>query len=235
MACCGRASRRLGLLVAVLAVSASLAAAVAGCGGASSNGVAAKSPEAILAAATNAIRGAKSVHVAGAVIAGGSPITLDLNLAAGTGASGQMSQNGLGFQIVVVKQVVYIKGSDSFWRHFGGNAAAQLFHGKWLRGPATGQFASLAALTNPQSLFKKTLSDHGALEKGATSTVGGQKVVAVRDTTRGGTLYVATTGKPYPIEIAETGSRRGHVIFNRYNEPVSLSAPANSIDVSKLR
>jgi hypothetical protein len=146
-----------------------------------------------------------------------------------------MSENGLSFRIIVVNHTVYINGSDSFWRHFGGSAAAQLFQGKWLRAPATGQFASVVVLTDLQSLFNTLLSTHGTLAKGATSTVGGQKVIAVKDTTRGGTLYVATTGKPYPIQITKTGAQGGRVIFDRYNEPVSLSAPANSIDISKLR
>jgi hypothetical protein len=221
-------------LVALLAITAPLA--IAGCGAASSNGVAAKSPDAIVAAAKNAISGVKSVHVSGSVVASGVPVTLDLNLAAGEGGSGRMSQNGRSFQVVVVKRVVYVKGSDAFWRHFGGQAAVQLLHGKWFRGPATGEFAALAAfVTEPKNLFKELSSGHVALAKGGTSTVDGQKVIAVKDTSKGGTLYVATTGKPYPIKIAKTGSQNsGQVTFDRYNEPVSLTPPANSIDLSKL-
>lgn len=220
--------------VASLVVSASLVACIAGCGGASNNGIAAKSPDAIVSAARNAIGSVKSVHVSGSIVNGGSRIALNLKLAARKGGSGRLSVNGLSFQIIVMKQVVYLSGSDSFWRHFGGSAAAQLFHGKWLRAPATGRLASLAALTDLQALFGTALSIHGTLAKGGTSTVGAQKVVAVHDTTRGGTLYVATTGRPYPIEISNT-ARGARVIFDRYNQPVSVSAPANSIDISKLR
>jgi hypothetical protein len=218
----------------IVAISAALAAVIAGCGGASNNGVAAKSPHAILAAATNAISGVKSVHVSGSVVNNGSPITLDLNLTAGKGGSGRMSENGLSFQVIVVNHAVYINGSDSFWRHFGGSAAAQLFHGKWLRGPTTGQLASVAALADLQALFNKLLSHQGTLTKGATSTVDGQKVVAVRDSS-GGTLYVATTGNPYPIEVSKSGSVGGRVIFDRYSQAVSASPPAKSIDITKLR
>jgi hypothetical protein len=212
-----------------------LAVAVAGCGGASDNGVATKSPDAIVSAASNSISGVKSVHVSGTVTSNGAPITLDLSLVAGKGGGGQMSESGLSFKIIDLKQVVYLNGSDAFWRHVGGNAAAQLFHGKWLRAPATGQFASVAALTDVQTLFSKLLSSHGTLAKGRTSTVSGQKVVAVRDTTMGGTLYVATTGRPYPIELSKTGAQGGHIAFDRYNESVSLKPPASSIDVSKLK
>jgi hypothetical protein len=79
------------------------------------------------------------------------------------------------------------------------------------------------------------LSSHGKLAKGGTSTVAGQKVIAVNDTTMGGTLYVATTGEPYPVEVAKAGSGGGRVVFDHYNQPVSLTAPADAIDITKLQ
>lgn len=179
-------------------------------------------------------RRGESVHVSGSLLSGGSPITLDLTLVAGKGGGGQMAQSGLSFKLVELNQVVYINGSDAFWRRIGGSPAVQLFHGKWLRAPANGQFASIASLTNVQTLFNRLLSSHGTLAKGSTSTVVGQKAVAVNDTTKGGTLYVATTGKPYPVQISEKGSQGGRIAFDRYNQSVALTAPANAIDISKL-
>ncbi len=237
-------------LVAILVVSASLAATIGGCGGASStaggtassngapassnsaaasNGVAAKSATAILTAASSAIRGAKSVHVAGSVENGGSPITLDLDLAAGKGGRGRLSENGWSVQLIVIKQVAYLNGGDAFWRHFGGNFLVQLLHRKWLRAPATGKLGSLAELTDLQKLFSKFVSGthHGALTKGGTSTVNGQRVVALKGTD--GTLYVATKGKPYIVEASKAGPQGGHLSFDRYDQPVSLSAPSHAI------
>jgi hypothetical protein len=213
-----------------------LASVVSACGSsAADNGITSKSPDQIATSATNATSTVKSVHVAGSILNAGTPITLDLNLVAGKGGEGQMSQNGLGFQIVSLGQEVYLKGSPAFWRHFGGAAAAQLFNGKWLRAPATGQFASVAELANLRLLFNRLLSNHGTLAKGGASTVAGQRVLAVNDTTNGGTLYIATTGRPYPIEIVKSGAQGGHIVFDRYNQPVSLSAPTNSIDISQFR
>jgi len=210
--------------------------AISACGGSSDNGVASKSPDAIVTAATGAIDGVKSVHVSGSIISGGSPITLNLNLVSGKGGRGEMSENGLSFQLVEVGQFVYINGSPAFWRHFGGAAAAQLFQGKWLKAPAsTGSLASLASLTNLHQLLSALLSSHGTLTKGATTTVNGQKAVAVNNTSKGGTLYVATTGKPYPVKILKTGSQGGHLVFDRYNESVSLTAPPKAIDISQLQ
>jgi len=219
-------------------VSALFAAgAISACGGSSpsSNGVASKSVAGIITAAGGAISGVKYVRVSGSIVSGGSRITLDLNLASGKGGRGQMSEKGLGFQIVVLDQTVYIDGSPAFWRHFGGAAAAQLFQGKWLKAPANGSFASVALLTNVHELFSQLLSSHGTLAKGATTTVDGQKVVAVNDTTKGATLYVATTGKPYPVEFVKTGPGGGRVMFDRFNDSVSVTAPANAIDISQLQ
>ena len=214
-----------------------VAAAVSGCGGGSgggANGVASKAPDAVVTAASSAFAGVRFVHVAGTVTSGGTPITLDLNLASGRGGRGQMSASGLSFQIVVVNGTVYINGSDNFWRHFGGNFAVQVFRGKWLRAPETGQFAAFAKLTNLSALLSQTLAQHGTLSKGQTTNVDGRQVVALNDTTNGGTLYVATTGKPYPIELIKSGANAGQLTFDRFDQPVSLSAPPNSIDASSL-
>lgn len=223
--------------VASIAIAAALlSTALSGCGGASAsgNGVQSKSPEAIVSAATRALKGVRSVHVFGSTTSSGKPIKLNLLLVSGKGGRGEITQNGLSFQVISTAGQVYINGSDGFWRHFGGNAAVQLFHGKWLKAPATGELESVAQLTDLQQLFAKLLSSHGTLKKGQATTVNGQKAIAVEDTTQGGTLYVATTGSAYPIEVSNTGSEGGTLNFDRYNEPVSLSPPANPVDISQL-
>jgi hypothetical protein len=228
------------------AVSALIALALAACGGGgsssssshssgSSNGVASKSPDQIVSAATSAVAGATSVHVSGSVLSSGQHLALDLNLVSGKGGKGSMSQNGRGFQIVAIGQELYINGGSAFWRTFGGSAAAQLLSGKWLKAPASGQLSSLASLTDVQKLFTQLLASHGRLAKGNPATVRGRQAIAVHDTTNGGTLYVATTGKAYPIEIVKMGSQGGQIVFDHFNQPVSLTAPARAIELSQLK
>lgn len=224
--------RRLG----PAALSALLALALAACGGGgSSNGIASKSPDQIVAATRSAVAKVSSVHVAGTVASSGTKVALDLNLVNGKGGKGSMTQNGLGFQIVAVGPEVYLNGSTAFWRATAGAAAAQLLSGKWLKAPATGQLASLATLTNVQKLFNQLLSSHGKLAKGKTTTVQGQKVIAVTDTTNGGTLYVAATGNAYPIEISKTGADGGRIVFDHFNQPVSLTPPAHAVNIANLQ
>jgi len=214
------------------------AASLAGCGGSSSsgNGVAEKAPGEIVAAAKVAADAATTVHVSGSIVSSGAPITLDMNLLAGKGGRGQLSENGLAFELIQTGGTVYIKGSAAFYKHIGGNAAAQLLQGKWLKAPAkSSEFASLSQLTDLRQLVDQTLANHGTLTKGKATTIAGQKVVGVTDKAKGGTLYIATTGKPYPIQISKSGSGGGTITFDRWNKPVTVAAPANAIDVAQLQ
>jgi hypothetical protein len=214
-----------------------LAGVLGACGSSSSgNGVAAKAPTDIVAATKVAADAATSVHVSGSIVSGGSPITLDMDLLAGKGGRGQLTENGLGFELIQTGGTVYIKGSAAFYRHIGGTAAAQLLQGKWLKAPTTSSdFASISSLTELRQLIDTTLANHGTLAKGGATTVKGQQVVGVTDTTKGGTLYVATTGQPYPIEITKGGTGGGTITFDHWNESVTLAAPANAIDITQLR
>jgi hypothetical protein len=218
---------------AVLALGLGLAG---GCGSSSSgNGVAAKSPSEIVAATKAAADAATAAHVSGSIVSNGSPITLNLDLAPG-GGRGQLSLSGLGFELIEAAGTVYIKGSAAFYRHIGGAAAAQLLQGRWLKAPTTSpEFSSITSLTDLHRLIDATLANHGTLAKTGTTTVNGQRVVGVTDQTKGGTLYVATTGKPYPVQIAKSGAGGGTVSFDRWNESVKITPPANAIDITQLR
>ena len=226
-------------LLAGLALGAALlASALARCGGSSSptgNGVASKTPAEIVAAAKAAADEAASVHISGD-ISEGAPLSLDMQLLAGKGGRGRITQNGVSFELITLASTVYIKGSAAFYRRIGGPAAAQLFQGKWLKAPATaGEFGSISSLTDLRKLIDTTLATHGTLAKGATSTVAGLKAIAVKDVTKGGVLYVASTGKPYPLEIARGGASGGHIVFDRWNQAVTISPPLNAININQLR
>ena len=218
--------------LAVLVVSVVL---VAGCGGsgAKSNGEASKAPKQVVTDALQAAVGAKAVHVSGAIVSGGTPLTLDIHIVKDTGGSGEMSEQGLKFQLVRVGAKAYIKGSDAFYKKFSGAGAAALLHDKWLAGSATtGNLASLTSLTDISKLFTGALGSHGKLKNAGETTYNGQKAVAIKDLTNGGTLYVAATGTPYPIAIVAPKS--GSIAFGDWNKTVSISAPKGAVDIGAL-
>src|SRR4029079_12177990 len=173
--------------VAALVVTAAL---LAGCGSSgtteNANDEASKPPGGVLADAKAAATSASSAHVAGSIKANGTPTTLDLTTARSKGAKGSMSTNGLKFDLVRIGDTVYIRGSDEFYKHFAGAAAAQLLHGKWLKAPATrGQLKSIAPLTSIGALFNGISSQHGKLANDGKTSYKGQDVVAIRDTSDG--------------------------------------------------
>jgi hypothetical protein len=230
-----RLSKLAGLLGAVVIVSVMLA----GCGGSSSgsgNGVASKSPDQIVAAAKQAAASAATVHIAGSTISENKPISLDMELVAHKGAKGHLSVEGLGIEIIALEHAFYLNGSAAFYRHVAGPTAAQLLQGRWLKAPSTaGEFASLSKLTDLGTLLESTLASHGALTSAGTATINGQQAVGVTDTSKKGTLWVAATGTPYPLEIAKGGTGAGKVSFDRWNQPVTLTPPPNPININQLQ
>jgi hypothetical protein len=189
----------------------------------------------VISDADAAARTASSVHVSGTISSNGTPIVLDLTMTHSKGAKGSMSTNGLKFDLVRIGDTLYIRGSDAFYRQFAG-PAARLLHGKWLKGSAThSRLSSLVPLTNIDALFAKIASGHGKLANDGKKTYKGRQVVELRDTSDGSKLLVAATGKPYPVAI--TGGNKGQsgtILFDRWNDSVSLSAPSNAIDISRL-
>jgi hypothetical protein len=229
------ATMRASALALVLA-----AALLAGCGShkkaAESNGEASKPAERVLADATTAASRASSAHVSGNIASRGTRITLDLDTARGKGAKGSMSANGLKFDLVRIGRAAYIRGSDEFLKHFAGPAVAQLLHDRWFKASIDSpRFASLKPVTDVGLLLGKVSSNHGKLVNDGKTTYKSNEVVAIRDTSDNSKLYVAATGKPYPVAIV--GGRKGKsgtVTFGDWNAHVSLSAPSGAIDISKF-
>jgi len=216
------------------------AALLAGCGSSGKavkpNDEASKSATRVLADAKAAATSASSAHVSGSLKSSGTPITLDLSAARGKGAKGSMSTNGLTFDMVRIGDTLFVRGSDAFYKHFAGAVIARLLHGKWLKGSAThGRLTSLAPLTSLADLFAVISSQHGKLANDGATTYNGTKVVAIRDRSDNSKLYVAATGKPYPVAIV--GGKKGQsgaITFDDWNKSVSLSAPSDAIDISKF-
>jgi hypothetical protein len=222
-------------IAASAACSLLLACAISACGGSSGNGVASKSPDAIVTAALGAIDSAKSAHISGRITDGGSPATLNLDLVAGKGGRGRVSEGGLSFKLEVVSNEVYVNAGTAFWTRLVGAHLAAVLQDKWLKAPESGRFATLAQLTDLHSLIATVLPTNGALVKGKTATVNGQAAVGVRDASGDATIYVATTGKPYPLEIVEPGPVGGRITLDDINATVSLAPPPGALDVSKFK
>lgn len=218
-----------------------VAAAVllAGCGGGSGNDLVSESAGQILQAAQNAAMHASAMEIAGTIAMGGQPVALDLTIVGRAKAKGTVGLGGKGVHLIRIGDHVYINGSKAYYTKFANPEAATLLAGKWISGTADQPgFSDLAKATQiliVPSLFKR-LSHHGRLTKGAVTTIGGAKAIAIVDhSSDGGTLFVALTGKPYPLELeSPNGGKRGKVTFMHWDEIVPVTAPKGAIDLSKI-
>jgi hypothetical protein len=202
---------------------------------ASPNGEASKTPTQIIRDVKAAVANAKDAHIFGSGTSGGTKLTLDLHLVAGQGGAGRISTGGLGFKIVRIQGKAYFEGNKAFLTHYAGATAAELFLGKWFEASAKkGDFASFTPLTSLVQLTDGIFSGYGKLEVGKTTTIHGQPAIPLIDTTKGGTLYVAATGPPYPIELVAGSGDTGSIQFQNWDKAVSLAAPKHSIDYAKL-
>ncbi len=225
---------------------AALAVLLVGCGGkkgstatgttaAPANGLESKTPGEIVAAMQKAVATATSVHIVGAGTSGGSSIALDLKLVRGKGGAGHIAIGGLGFDVIRIGPRLYFKGSKKFLVHYAGASAAQLLTGRWfVVSTNSAGFGSFAPLTDLKALVNQILTSHGTLKKGASTTVGGEPAIGVVDATNGGTLFVATTGPAYPLQLKPGNGNKGLIRFTDWDQPIALKAPAKPIDYAKL-
>jgi len=211
-----------------------------GCGGSStsSNHEASKRAAQILTDTRNAAQAAQTVHYVGTIAQSGQRIHIDLHLVAGRGGAGTLAIGMRTIQIVRIGKKAYFKGSAAFYRSVGAGAAAQLLQGRWLEAPAhSGPLASFTPLTDMSTFFNLTGAravKKADVSKGAETTVDGQEVIPLR-AAKSGTLYVAATGTPYPVEVTKpSGGWSGALHFDQWNAKVNLVAPKNTVDISKL-
>jgi hypothetical protein len=219
--------RRLPLALLLAAV------ALAGCGGSTSNGEASKSAPTILADARQAALAADSVRIVGSVHNGGQAISLDLSLAQKSGG-GTVTLNGSKVEVIHVGGKAYIRADAAFYRRLGAAAAGRSFAGKWVQVPITSQrFAEYITLTDLYSFLTQSLTTRGKVTKGATKTVHGQKAIELKSS-HGASLYIATSGKPYPLEFTSRVAPSGTVSLSEWNSAKTPAAPAHALDIGAL-
>ncbi len=245
---------RTGGLLAVVAILVVIAVVLGGCGG-STDSLASKSATEILAASRTAAREASAVHVKSQIFyttaikrskAKGKPkietklvpISMDeLQLTSG-GGHARVVFFGSEIEAIRVGKTLYVKGGPRFYRSLARRAGVHLAPGTWLKAPANGsQLIDFAALTEAGGELTLLLRDPTlSLTKGHTITIDGQEAIELKE--RGklytGAIYIATTGKPYPIEILKRGEETGHTTFTAWNQPVTLSAPSDAVELSQL-
>jgi hypothetical protein len=206
------------------------AAVVAGCGGSGSNGEGAKAARQIVSDAQKATAAAASVHVSGSGSTTTTPLKLDVVAGPGQGG-GTITSGNTVLNLILDKQSIYIKADAATIRSLTGNATTAADEAnRWLQTSSTN--SSLTGLSQLLDITKlpQSFAFGGVPTKQAATTFAGVAVIPVFDPKSGGTLFVATTGKPYIIGIKGAKSSGGAtLIFDQYGTAKVPSAPPNPI------
>jgi hypothetical protein len=204
--------------------------------GPSDNGEASKPADQILKDTVAALRGAESVHMYGEIPTGTETLAMDLHYNRSGNLKGTVSIGTVPADVIITGGHTYLKGRALFAK-FGGDQAASVIGDHWVvvpagSGPGSEIVQGLATFTDFNKLADVfSTPSGGAVTKGATSTVDGRTVVALRDSDS--ILYVATTGKPYPIEVKpDTGKQALHL--GSWDQAVDVSAPRDALDFSSV-
>ncbi len=232
-----RKPRRLAPGPALLPIALLASILVAGCGG-SSEDLSAKPAAAILATSANAARNASGVRVLSRLSAGGLPVITELQLAGRQGGHARLSFGRVSSEAIRIANTIYLKASPLQAQRLTSTTGTHISAGSWLKAPAANpQMARYTALTQPAGELTLLLSNPTiSLTKGPISTINGRKAIELK--TKGklytGAIYIAATGTPYPLKIVKHGQETGQVTFSGWNDPVTLHAPANAVQIDQL-
>ena len=223
------------------AVVSAICVTAAACGGASSSDpLAALSPQQVLSKAVSDLKSAPSFHLAGTVNEDGG-ISVDLSYKRGTGCEGTLGVGSKGnIYLLVIGGTAWLKPDQAYWESYAGSSASSVIAvigGKYLKGAVSSRNVSgLAQLCNANSLASSFTSPKD-IEKGATSTIGSQQVLALKDPAKSSTMYVTDTGSPQILRVVGTQSGNGgRIDFTGYGSPVTLTPPSasNTIDGARF-
>lgn len=204
-----------------IAVLLGAAVVLGGCGssggasgsGSGAGGEAAKPAVQIVNDAAGAMRGAGAYVIEVNATQNGGPTVAKIVRSASGAVEISESLGAASSQVIVLPTAAYLNASKAFLSQQGQLPAS--LAGRWLEIPAEG----IQALTSQLGQFSPTrlagciASEHGALSKAGTTTVGGQPAVVVKDAgnlpgTQPGKLAVAESTPHYPLQLIVTGPRR---------------------------
>ena len=227
----GRATRlsvsSVGPVVAVVAV------ALTGCGlsasdnHASDNGVASKSPTEVLAATQHAVQGAESVHVTTDTAQGRLKLSLDVAMTT-DGSGGTIDLLGLKAELVRAGDTLYIRGEPALYKQLG--IKRSIPEDTWVAVPAA-HAKQLSAILELRAEVSRLLTTTSTVTVGGRTTVAGEPALELHSAGKlyKGTLYVKTTGQPYPIKLEKQGTEAGETNFSGWDSTSPPPTPTKTI------
>lgn len=228
--------RRVGLFAALIAAVAALLFISSGCGGGvtKSGGLETLDGPAILAKAKAAASTKTSVHIKVTQVSKGTTSVSDVAFS-GDASTGTFATETGTFSFTIVGDTIYVRGDDSFAKEFLGpaytSAIAATIKGKYISGPTTNAYlGSLNQFSDMSGVVNTILSPTGTVTPLGPKTIDGVDtvgIVAKKNGTESGSLYVANDGTDLPVSLvsAATATTTGSVRFDKWGTVPPISAP----------
>jgi hypothetical protein len=238
VAACGSSELSDSALPELPSVSGTAAAPASGPGASpasSGNGVAALTADQILAMTKAALAAADGVRISGSGTAGGTETKIDMRYGQDR-AGGSSTIDRERVDLVRAGDVAYVRASTAWWNRLDVSAdVATALGGRYLKTAMTDpRFKDVVDYTTLPVVAEEYLKPGGTMSKGGTKTVAGTPAIGLVDSSGlNGTLWVATTGTPYPLSQVSEG---GVLNFTEYGTPVTVPEPpaAQVVDADTL-
>lgn len=192
------------------------------------NGVEKLPADKILDRANKAALSARSTHLIGT-----SPqASLDLVVTQDS-SDGQRQAGDTSLQTRVVDGSIFIKADADYWTEAFNAKTAKKIGKKWVTGDLKNpKLATFRQTSTMAPLMRQFLRVDGTPEVGEVGVSQGQPAVPVSSNV--GTLWVATTGKPYPLLITSAPEQAevSEVDFTDWNKKVVIKAPPKKQTIS---
>jgi hypothetical protein len=182
------------------------------------------------------LKAASSLTMAGTATQSGTSVTVNLRLKPGHGCAGTVGEGTEGLiKLVVIGTTVYFNPDTTFWKSTLGSEASTvttLVNGRYIKTSTTSKgMASLASLCDlSRTMTSNALKTGEPVSKGAFTTLGGVRVLALKQSSDDSVVYVTDTSKPEIVEVfAPKGDPGGSAKLTfSIGAPVTLTAPPAS-------
>jgi hypothetical protein len=217
-------------------------------------------PRTTLRAARSALVGLRSYHVAGSQTDPDGTTALDGDVTAKGDLRMTLHQHGTSAQLIVVRRSVFLRAGIPFWRysHLSERLASAVAD-RWIKAPDDHGIAKLSDEVRPATLAHCLQGGGDELSDAGLRTFQGKRVrvIAIAGKAPGsapGSLFVAATGPQLPVRVLQTGPSRpggkldprcddpskpdrsthSDIRLSRFDEPLSVTAPPNALDLQAL-
>jgi hypothetical protein len=200
---------------------------------ASGNPLAGLTADQIASKAIANLKAASSVRLTGSGKSSGQAFTVSISLTP-KGCDGTIGIPKKGtFVLLAIGEKAWIQPSNQFWESEGiPSSELSLVSGKYIpfSGATAKALSGLDAFCTPKDFADDFAGPVIGLIKGATTTVGGQSAVEIKDAADSAFMDISLAAKPELLRLDAPG--KANFLFSHYDAPVTLTAPSPSDVIS---